>query len=82
MVIRGKVNAQPSDLKPGATSPDQQRAIDIQAEEEYQKNSAKAGTPLVKTAKDVLPPDKAAQKEAYKKMVEQRSATTKTAEKK
>jgi|GEM_PF-193852 len=74
LVIRGKVNAQPSDLKPGATAPDQQRSIDIQTEEEYQKNSAKTGTPMVKTAKGVMPPDKAAQKEAYKNMVKQRSA--------
>lgn len=76
IVIRGKVNAQPNDLKPGATTPEQQRALDIKAEEEYQKNSAKTATSGVNTSKGVIPPDKAAQKEAYKKMVEQRSAKT------
>jgi hypothetical protein len=76
LVIRGKVNAQPSDLKPGAISPDQQRSIDIKNEEEYQKKAAQTGVAGSSPARGVLPPDKAAQKEAYKKMVEQRATAT------
>ncbi|MFH0760419.1 MAG: DUF1573 domain-containing protein [Bacteroidota bacterium] len=73
LVIRGKVNAQPSDLKPGAPTPDQQKVIDQKAEEEYQKKAANEGTSGV-DPKIGIPADKVAQKEAYKKMVQQREA--------